>query len=36
MHSPNEIVSLEDVDRTAELLAQTCRAVNAMTDFTAR
>ena len=36
MHSPNELVSLEDLDRTAELLAETCRAVTADTDFTAR
>ncbi len=36
MHSPNEIVSLEDLDRTAELLAETCRAVAADHDFTPR
>ena len=36
MHSPNEMVSLEDVDRAATLLAETCRAVSAETDFTAR
>jgi len=36
MHSPNEMISLEDVDRTADLLAETCRAVKAGTDFTAR
>lgn len=36
MHSPNEMVSLEDVDNVAELIAETCRAVNAETDFTAR
>jgi len=36
MHSPNELVSLEDLDRTAELLAQTCRAVSSDTDFTDR
>ena len=36
MHSPNELVSLDDVDRTAELLALTCRAVTKETDFTAR
>ena len=36
MHSPNEMVSLRDLDATAELLAQTCRAVTAETDFTAR
>jgi len=36
MHSPNELVSIEDLDRTAELIAQTCRKVTAKTDFTAR
>jgi putative aminopeptidase FrvX len=36
MHSPNELVSLEDVDRAAELLAETCRVVTPSTDFTAR
>jgi len=36
MHSPNELVSLEDVDRTANLLAEVCRVVSADTDFTAR
>ena len=36
MHSPNEMVSLEDLDRTATLLAETCRAVTDETDFTAR
>ena len=36
MHSPNELVALEDVDRAAELIAETCRAVTAKTDFTAR
>ncbi|MGK2963848.1 MAG: M42 family metallopeptidase [Gemmatimonadaceae bacterium] len=36
MHSPNELVSLDDLDRTAELLAETCRAVTADTDFTDR
>jgi endoglucanase len=36
MHSPNEMVSLEDVDRTASLLAETCRAVTAETNFTDR
>jgi endoglucanase len=36
MHSPNELVSLEDVDRTSTLLAEVCREVNAKTDFTAR
>jgi endoglucanase len=36
MHSPNEMVSLEDLDRTAELIADACRAVNKDTDFTAR
>ena len=36
MHSPNEMVSIDDLDRTATLLAETCRAVGADTDFTAR
>lgn len=36
MHSPNELISLEDLNRTAELIAQTCRKVTAKTDFTAR
>ena len=36
MHSPNELVSLDDVDKTATLLAETCRAVTRETDFTAR
>jgi putative aminopeptidase FrvX len=36
MHSPNELVSLEDLDRAAELIAEACRAVTPETDFTAR
>jgi putative aminopeptidase FrvX len=36
MHSPNEMVSLEDLDRCATLIAETCRAVTTATDFTAR
>ena len=36
MHSPNEVVSLDDVDRTATLLAEACRAVTSGTDFTDR
>ena len=36
MHSPCEMVSLADVDHAAELIAETCRAVDARTDFTAR
>lgn len=36
MHSPNEMVSLEDLDRSASLIAETCRAVTPQTDFTAR
>ena len=36
MHSPNEMVSLEDLDRAANLLADACRTVTADTDFTAR
>jgi putative aminopeptidase FrvX len=36
MHSPNEMVSLVDLDHAATLIAGACRAVNARTDFTAR
>ncbi|MGV3709165.1 MAG: M42 family metallopeptidase [Gemmatimonas sp.] len=36
MHSPNEMVSLDDVQRTAELIAATCRLVTSDTDFTDR
>jgi len=36
MHSPNEMVSLADLDAAATLLAETCRAVTTETDFTAR
>ncbi|HVE80300.1 MAG TPA: M20/M25/M40 family metallo-hydrolase, partial [Gemmatimonadaceae bacterium] len=36
MHSPNEMVSLDDVERTVELIAETCRSVSAETDFTDR
>ena len=36
MHSPNELVSLDDLDRAAELIAETCRSVSAETDFAAR
>lgn len=36
MHSPNEMVSLDDVDHTAELVAEACRMVDAKTDFAAR
>ena len=36
MHSPNEMVSLEDLDRAAALIAETCRAVTPATDFAAR
>ncbi len=36
MHSPNEMVSLDDLDRAADLIAETCRRVTASTDFTAR
>ena len=36
MHSPNETVSLEDLDRTASLIAATCRAITSKTDFSAR
>ncbi|HEY9225114.1 MAG TPA: hypothetical protein VIP11_00620 [Gemmatimonadaceae bacterium] len=36
MHSPNELVSLDDVDKTATLIAEVCRVVTPTTDFTAR
>lgn len=36
MHSPNEMVSLDDVDRAATLIADTCRHVTRATDFAAR
>ena len=36
MHSPNELVSIQDLDHAAELIAETCRQVTATTDFTAR
>ncbi|MCC6316331.1 MAG: M42 family metallopeptidase [Gemmatimonadaceae bacterium] len=36
MHSPNEMVSLLDVDRAATLIAEACRRVTTATDFTAR
>lgn len=36
MHSPNEMVSLVDLDHAATLIAAACRAVTGETDFTAR
>ena len=36
MHSPNEMVSLLDVDNAATLIAEFCRTVTPDTDFTAR
>lgn len=36
MHSPNEMISLDDVDHTAALLAEMCRQVTAKLDLTAR
>ncbi len=36
MHSPNEMVALEDLDRAAEVIAEACRAVGGETDFRAR
>jgi putative aminopeptidase FrvX len=36
MHSPNEMVSLDDVENAAELLARTCKTVTGETDFTER
>ena len=36
MHSPNEMVSLDDVERAALLIAEACRRVSHTTDFTER
>jgi endoglucanase len=36
MHSPNEMVSLVDVDHAATLIAEFCRSITAETDLTAR
>jgi endoglucanase len=36
MHSPGEMVSLDDLDHAATLIAAACRAVSPFTDFTAR
>jgi putative aminopeptidase FrvX len=36
MHSPNELVSLDDVAKTATLIAEACREVTSETDFTVR
>ena len=36
MHSPNEMVALEDLERAARLLATFARSVNSSTDFVPR
>jgi endoglucanase len=36
MHSPNEMVSLDDLDVTASLIAETCRRISGALDLTAR
>jgi endoglucanase len=36
MHSPNEMVAAEDLDRAAAVIAEACRAVGPETDFTDR
>ncbi len=36
MHSPNEMVSLDDLDRAADVIAEACRNVTNETDFTDR
>ena len=36
MHSPNEMVALADLDRTAQLLAAVCRRITDRTDFVPR
>jgi endoglucanase len=36
MHSPNEMIALDDLDRAADVIAEACRAVTPETDFAAR
>ena len=36
MHSPNEMVALDDLDRAADVIAEACRTVTAETDFADR
>jgi putative aminopeptidase FrvX len=36
MHSPNEVVSLDDVDATVSLIAAFCRGLDADADFVPR
>ena len=36
MHSPNEMVALTDLERTAQLLAAVCRRITEETDFVPR
>lgn len=36
MHTPNEMISLRDVDQTIDLIAEACRAVAGDIDFAAR
>lgn len=36
MHSPNELVAIDDIDRAAQLLAAFCRRVTPATDFVPR
>ena len=36
MHSPNEMVALTDLERTAQLLAAACRRITRQTDFVPR
>ena len=36
MHSPNEMISLDDLDRAATLIAEVCRKVDGSVDFTNR
>jgi putative aminopeptidase FrvX len=36
MHSPNEMIALEDLDRTARLLASFVRRLDPDTDFVPR
>ncbi len=36
MHSPNEMVAVDDLDRAAAVIAEACRSVSSATDFTDR
>ena len=36
MHSPVEVISLDDLDNAAQLIAEFCMTLNADSDFTPR